>query len=190
MSDKDIRRKHGVEMLSALLKWAKVRLDEGFMSKEEHDAFRRALWLDAEHSLRGGLLERLYVHEEEPLPDPPPKFMSRPWYGVVTGEGENIWTLEVWVDERGDEPELVVGQHAWKLLERDESGQHPVYVATPIVGLHQRQARDGKGRRRTPWPRFRFERLSAETRKTDEGPKNLAWQKWRITRLDDTKEEP
>jgi uncharacterized protein YihD (DUF1040 family) len=115
--------------------------------------------IEADHSLRGGLLGRMLLEGKDPLPLPPPTYMSRPWYSLVEkGEGitydlfplslfdvaskypdvgpEREAAMENHVPAAGET--IVVGQAAeWTFVEAHppEDG-HPVWsIRHPGVGV-------------------------------------------------------
>jgi uncharacterized protein YihD (DUF1040 family) len=66
--------------------WAFRESDKADYSVRITDA--RRFDIEADHSLRGGLLGRMLIDGKDPLPFPPPTYMSRPWYPLVDkGEG-------------------------------------------------------------------------------------------------------
>lgn len=96
----------------------------------------RRFAIEAEHSLRGGLLGRMLLEGKDPLPIAPPIVWSRPWYSLIEkGEGE---VLEVWAVQAQGDPDyipqpgddIVVGQSdTWKFVSLNVPGdwiiEHP-----------------------------------------------------------------
>lgn len=83
--------------------------------------------IDADHS---ALLFRL-LSGKEPLPVPPPTYMSRPWHSLIeTGEGQpfEVWDVadyqalgDLWKDDfPGCIGTLFIGQSPWGIEERVE----------------------------------------------------------------------
>lgn len=75
--------KYFSQAIKAIEKWLEIREKNGI--KNPHDGHQ--LYVDAVHS---SLLKRLFMGIE-PLPQPPPKAFSYPWYSLIeTGEGESF----------------------------------------------------------------------------------------------------
>lgn len=83
---------HPDTVFSAVQKWLVFRRDHGMAI--EPDRFH----IEADHSLRGGLLGR-FLAGRDPLPHPPPICMSRPWYGLIEAGPEGVrGEMSVWWD--------------------------------------------------------------------------------------------
>lgn len=110
-------RREGVRIA---VEWLEVR--------EEHESGDlpglHRLKYDAGHSLRGGLLDWM-IRGNEPLEQPPPRFMSRPWHDVVdSGEAVvdevavNFWEADDTLFLDFDHVDI--GQYPWRILETVE----------------------------------------------------------------------
>lgn len=76
-------RKHLDHALYSFSKWLEIREQNGIKPPSSHQQFI----CDASHS---SLLARLFKRIE-PLPQPPPKAFSYPWYSLIEkGEGESF----------------------------------------------------------------------------------------------------
>ena len=80
--------------------------------------------------MKSALLQRL-LEGKEPLPEPPPKSMSYPWYSLV--EDGHGYPYEVWEasSDLFGAPAVVIDQHGWKLLEKLDT--HDWIVTYPIT---------------------------------------------------------
>lgn len=146
-------------MILAISKWLMVRKLENKEVPTEY------FLIEAEHSVRGGLLG--YILEGNvPWKVAPPIAHSRPWYGLFEAglepiEGElDVWSLR----ERGfDKAGLVIAQGEWDIVE--ELGDDE-WVATPAerngggptCGQWHVKILDKEGF----WPRVRLQRCSKE----------------------------
>lgn len=119
--------------------------------------------IDAEHS---ALLKWL-MKGNEPLPLPPPKYMSRPWHQLVK-DGEGRCMGSVMDDERfmkeGEEIELRLGQHSWKVHETlgDNEFVASWYYRDPVEGYvaHPSRWRVSKDEDSDPsWPTWNLKRI-------------------------------
>lgn len=98
--------------IDALLRWLSIRAEHGYEFPDNYYQFGA----DIGHS---ALLRRL-LDGKEPLPDPPPRSFSYPWYSLIEdGEG---FPMEVWEGHPklfSDYPALVIDQcGCWKILEK------------------------------------------------------------------------
>jgi hypothetical protein len=93
-----------------LYTWLKIREENGFDFPKD----RISLDCDARHS---ALLDRLF-QGKEPLPEPPPKAFSYPWYKLI--EDGYAYPYEVWEPHPTLHPfpALVIDQHPWKIIEK------------------------------------------------------------------------
>lgn len=143
-----MKRELNYETLRAIGQWLAVRATEG------KPVAPRDFAVDAEHSMRGGLLERLLAGKG-PLIYPPPLFMSRPWYEIVDAGAEGLrGEVEVWaaadkgeriVEVLGDV--LHIGQHPWAILERRPREEGPPEY---LIEWRGKEADGGPSR----WPPF------------------------------------
>lgn len=77
------------------------------------------------------LLGRLIYEGKPPLPDPPPRFCSAPWYGLIEN-GRDFLFREFYVWTHDDK--VVIGQDdGWHLVERHDDGA--IVVEYPRNGL-------------------------------------------------------
>jgi hypothetical protein len=131
------------DTLRAVGRWMQVRADEG------HVVTPGGFAIDAEHSMRGGLLERL-IEGKEPLAAPPPCAMSRPWYGLFdAGDAGLTGGMEIWdAAPKGLGEYLVIWQTMWVIVERrpgpeyvvavknregEASARHPRFICTFVA---------------------------------------------------------
>lgn len=105
-----------MEFARHVAKWLRIRKMEGYPLPEDGSAFE----VEADHSLRGGLLGWL-VLGHEPFENPPPVSYSRPWYELVAN-GEAT-SMDVWVDGANgkkpvfQKPTVVIDQSPWLIVE-------------------------------------------------------------------------
>lgn len=104
-----------IQFLQAIQTWIDVLEREG--SPLDPSRFLT----DAQHSLRGGLLEYL-MKGNEPHEHPPPLYYSRPWHQLIDDGGYEgpleVWRLhEKWGSDCDAPDEVIIGQHGWQLLE-------------------------------------------------------------------------
>lgn len=123
--------------LDAIIAWWKLRESDSADYEVMIDGVSR-FKIEAEHSLRAGLLRRLLVDEMPPLQRPPPCAYSRPWYSLVDkGEGKTLDLFPMdsfdWSTPPAPGDQMAVAQSAgWTLVEyvsRDE-----VVISHPGVG--------------------------------------------------------
>lgn len=119
--------------------WMQIRVENG--QREIHDA--RDFEIQADHSLRGGLLGRLLIDGKEPLPHPPPVSFSRPWYGLI--EKERTVLDGDFVGPELDGDRILVCQAVWKILHRVGENY--------VVAWHPDE--DGEA----PWGRWKLEKI-------------------------------
>lgn len=110
--------------IDALVRWLNIRAQHGYeFSRDQYQFFA-----DIDHS---ALLRRL-LEGKEPLPEPPPRSFSYPWYSVIEdGEGSPI---EVWESPPKlfrDYPALIIDQFDWKILEKISDTE---WIATYAYG--------------------------------------------------------
>lgn len=111
-----------------------MRLWEAIKSKHSDSGpSGGSLITDALHSLRGGLLGRLYMEGKDPLPHPPPLHMSRPWYGLCEGKRRYRGIMEVWHKPHRHKDKVFIGQHPWDLVET--KGRHD-WIVRPEPPAH------------------------------------------------------
>lgn len=90
--------------IECLLRWLELR-----EAGANYRPLSNTLRIDVAHS---ALLRRL-LDGKEPLPEPPPKAMSYPWYDLVEqGKGEPFEVFEL------NSKELVINQYRWRILEK------------------------------------------------------------------------
>lgn len=112
--------------IEKLLKWLEIREENGI----EFPSSLSSLKIDIDHS---ALLQRL-LEGKDPLPIPPPRSFSYPWYDLI--EKGEAHPCEVWEMPPGlnheDFPMLVIDQFAgWKVLEKISDTE---WVATHSYG--------------------------------------------------------
>jgi hypothetical protein len=93
-------------------RWLELRVQGGY----EPITGGRDFQVEAEHSLRGGLLARLLVEGKEPLEHTPPLAFSRPWYSLIE-TGETVVEKEFVSPAVADS--LAICQHQWHIVKRD-----------------------------------------------------------------------
>jgi hypothetical protein len=107
-----------VDPIAVIHRWWQIREASEYEGRITN---AQTFLLEADHSMRGGLLERL-MDGKEPLRHPPPCKLSRPWYGLIdAGEGHamEVWSLPALRGQQ--EPKVgdpvVVDQHdGWSLV--------------------------------------------------------------------------
>lgn len=118
--------------------WWKTR------DKEGHTLTPDSFEIEADHSLRGGLLGWI-LDGRKPQPVPPPLFLSRPWHtliesGEATVSGFLVWKFKK-MPARRDSDVVVIGQSPeWHIVEERDNGvmllrnkrpEHGQWLATP-----------------------------------------------------------
>ena len=101
--------------LRAVERWLVVRAREGCPVEPGR------LVVEAEHSIRGGLLGYILAGHE-PHEHPPPLHYSRPWHALIDAGGLEgrieAWRLhERWSADCGRPDAIVIAQHRWHLVE-------------------------------------------------------------------------
>lgn len=98
--------------IEAILTWLEIAEANGRCVPCSADSLRCAI----DHS---SLLNRL-LEGKEPLPDPPPRAMSYPWYSLI--ENGKDYPYEVFFVEQ----EVVIEQMSWQILEKINDNQYIV----------------------------------------------------------------
>jgi len=94
-------------------RWLELRVQGGY----DPITGGRDFQVEAEHSLRGGLLARLLIDGKEPLEHTPPLMFSRPWYPLIE-KGETVVEKDFVAD--GIDPDTVtICQHQWQVVRRE-----------------------------------------------------------------------
>lgn len=96
--------------IQALLKTLQIRVENGFSFPESLEELNLVI---QKSSLLGRLLDG-----KEPLPAPPPKSFSHPWYSLI--EDGFASPFEVWKyipDDDFLETEIIINHTGWKLIE-------------------------------------------------------------------------
>ena len=124
-------------VVRTVARWMRIRVENGC---EEIDS-ARDFDIQADHSLRGGLLGRMLIEGKEPLPYPPPLAFSRPWYSLIEN-GKTILDGD-FVSPGPGSSKLAICQHQWDVL-------HHV-AESYIVAWHA--DKDGQ----SPWGRWKVE---------------------------------
>jgi hypothetical protein len=134
-------------ILATIARWWEFREGPDADYKVKITDPRRFL-IEADHSLRGGLLGRMLLDGKDPLPRPPPNNLSRPWYHLVeTGQGEaiEVWSLSaklasrdpqsgdaVTVDQGGDWTLVEIhGENDWTIAHPGVPGGRCRATLTP-----------------------------------------------------------
>lgn len=125
--------------IQAIAQWMRIRLENG--QCEIRDA--RDFEIQADHSLRGGLLGRILIEGKEPLPHPPPVAFSRPWYSLIE-KGKTVLDGD-FVSPGIGKDKLTICQSQWTILHR--VGENYIVVWHP----------DKKGE--SPWGRWKVEKV-------------------------------
>ena len=94
---------------NAIYEWLRIREEHG----TPMPADSRAFFVDADHS---SLLQRL-LNGQRPLPEPPPKNMSYPWYHLIEmGHG---LAFEVWEPTGQDHEGMIcIDQCFWHVIKK------------------------------------------------------------------------
>lgn len=108
-----MEQKEAQRVVEAIARWMELREQGGYDPLQTSGKFR----LEAEHSLRGGLLQRLLVERKEPLEYTPPLAFSRPWYGLIES-GEAV-VEEMFVHPGIERDTLAICQHQWHVVSRE-----------------------------------------------------------------------
>lgn len=105
-----ITEEQGGRLIEALNTWSRIYFEE----KGEYPSW------DYVSITKSCLLGRLIYEGKQPLPVPPPRFMSAPWYELIENGRSHFWRRHgVWTDSIG----VVIGQDAgWTLLETRPDG--------------------------------------------------------------------
>lgn len=100
-----------IKDIDCLFRWLQIREQYGYEFPQDYCKLR----IDADHS---ALLDRL-LQGKEPLPEPPPRAFSYPWYELI--ENGFAYPYEVWepTNRLHDYPTLVIDQSSqWKIVEK------------------------------------------------------------------------
>jgi len=106
--------------LEAIARWMELREQGGYSPVID----RKRFLIEAEHSLRGGLLYRLLIEEKEPLEHTPPLAFSRPWYSLIE-DGEAVVEKDL-VYGGVMEDTIAICQHQWHIVKKDQDGSYLV----------------------------------------------------------------
>lgn len=104
---------HELDHFNKLIEWLKIREAGGLDFPSSPDHFQLTM-------MKSSLLNRL-LQGKEPLPIPPPKKYSYPWYSLIeTGEGQatDVWEADSWVRDFHDYPTLYICQFPWKVIQK------------------------------------------------------------------------
>jgi len=101
------------KIIEIVARWMELREQGGYAPLQDGRTFR----MEADHSLRGGLLERLLIHGKEPLQHTPPLHFSRPWYSLIE-KGEAV-VEDMFVSGGLETDTLSICQHQWHVLRRE-----------------------------------------------------------------------
>lgn len=101
------------KVIEIIARWMELREQGGYDPLQDSRRFR----LEAEHSLRGGLLQRLLVEDKEPLEHTPPLAFSRPWYGLIENGEAVIEKMFVYAGIEKDT--MAICQHQWHVYGKD-----------------------------------------------------------------------
>jgi hypothetical protein len=102
--------------IQMIAKWMEIRAENGLQKIDS----TRDFMIQADHSLRGGLLGRMMIEGKDPLPHPPPLSFSRPWYSLIE-KGKIILDGD-FVYAGIESKKLAICQHQWDIVHRvDES---------------------------------------------------------------------
>lgn len=109
-----ITEQQGQRIMAALTTWSSIVKQE----KGEYPDWNYT------NITKSCLLGRLIYEGKDPLPVPPPRFMSAPWYYLIENGRCHFWRrFGVSLYERDGEQHLVVGQDGeWKLIEVRDDG--------------------------------------------------------------------
>lgn len=85
------------QVMAAIKKWESVRLAEGYDTEPLSQGPGRIFNMEADHSVRGGLLGYL-LEGHEPHPKPPPRAYSRPWHYLIDQGEAKVSEITCWSD--------------------------------------------------------------------------------------------
>lgn len=133
----------------AVAEWLRVRAEA--RGDKAGRLLAASLEVNADHS---ALLERL-LEGRQPLPEPPPRAYSYPWYSLIEdGQG---YAMEVWrrddIDAIVGMPSVVVEQSRWDLV--SENGAEDWTIRWPGTSYTYRVRRNPDGcpdNQHTPYP--------------------------------------
>jgi hypothetical protein len=133
--------------IDLLMKFWRIRLENGYEFPKDFNQFHI-------QCRKSALLHRM-LEGKEPLPVPPPKSHSYPWYELIE-EGIG-YPLEVWRPKSWDAcftpyPSIVIDQSPWKLIE--ELGEDEWIVTYPYGDSDSQKFADGKWHVRCVGSRF------------------------------------
>ena len=94
-------------------RWLELRAQGGYDPITDGRDFQ----VEAEHSLRGGLLARLLIDGKEPLKHTPPLRFSRPWYSLIE-TGETVVEKD-FVTPGIESDTIAVCQHQWHVVRQE-----------------------------------------------------------------------
>ena len=101
-----------LDQFDNLIRWLEIREKSGMDFPASPDQFRITM-------MKSSLLQRM-LSGKDPLPIPPPKSYSRPWYDLIEkGEGASldVWVPNSWITKLYNYPTLYINQFAWKVLQ-------------------------------------------------------------------------
>lgn len=99
------------KLIDLLFKWLEIREEHGVDFPGSLDQLKISM-------LKSSLLKRM-IEGKEPLPYPPPRSYSYPWYSLIEdGEGtsKDVWRGDAWVDDLYNCPTLIIDQFPWKII--------------------------------------------------------------------------
>ena len=158
------------ELIGHIRLWLEIREQEGYELPKTGSDFD----MEADHSLRGGLLGWL-VAGNKPLPNPPPVSFSRPWHDLVAkGRDEGFMDVYPMSPEQsqayGLDRMLNLNQRLW-VLEEEVAENHYVIVQR-VKGVEAYVAKP-------EWGRWRL-----QLGKTPETHQHIEMKWWVLERIE------
>lgn len=109
--------------INTLLKWLKIREENGISFPTELIQF--------EIDIRKSALLTRMLGGKDPLPEPPPKAFSYPWYSLIEqGEGDPFEVVEVdpfeVVEVGKDLTRILIDQHIWDVIKKISDTEYQI----------------------------------------------------------------